>query len=920
MPLPQHLLPPPDRQASAPYNFVPLPETVKVVAKVVMEGEGDEARPVVQGLPGLDAVAPQGFPHSGWIDVEIEAMSPLFIRGPMRAQDVPNKGDKKVKDRPDFFYTDSTTKQPVIPGSSLRGMLRSVIEVASASKVSRVTDNRLFSRSFDGSSMAVAYALRMKQQDEGRDALRCGFLRVANGEYEIVEVKGYRVPLENIGREDEIYDGRGPNRTPHWNANGRYRQYAPVRFTEDGKKVVALSADPQGKGRDGVLVLSGAMQGKKHDWVFDRPEEHTVYTWPVEEALVERFNDDDQVTQWQQKAFPENKPEDKARPKKGYLIDLTKKPRPAGLPGEPVFFLVEDGKVAFFGRARYFRLPYKTSPFDLVPDRLKDPAEIDYAEALFGFVRQTWEREQLSDGGITPQGEAIARAGRVTVSDGECRTGGNVFMETFTPRILSTPNPTSFQLYLTQTHHDEKALRNFDSDPQHVTLRGTKRYWPQGARNEADLRETKTVPEGSKQHTEVKPVKPGTHFGFRVHFTNLSDRELGALLWALRLPGDGDHAGKDRVTHVHQLGMGKPLGMGAVAVKKAVVTVVEAKVRYGSLAAAGTETLEPKQEAKCLSAFEADVPDAGKRRKLLLAMMRWPGLRPDPNGGILLRDRPNTRYMEIERLGGDRKENEYKRRRVLPPVEAFYPDLGSVPRAENGKPQDILANEAKLKQLDGPRKAPGGGRGDRHGGYRSDDGRTAFQRQEDERRAAERKAQQERLSTVPVFVEGLENDTLVRARVVRVGPVRAQLSAAGFPERPVLKGNDAGLKVGDWVVVQMQGVGASGTGGEARYIRRSDGPGQMPVGAAAPAASAPTVSAPTGGSDSTERGLQAIATNTGKIKGVNVRVQLKEDSGRTTNYNAPLAEAQALDGRRVRFDRIERDGGFGAENVKPVGS
>lgn len=49
-------------------------------------------------------------------------------------------------------------------------------------------------------------------------------------------------------------------------------------------------------------------------------------------------------------------------------------------------------------------------------------------------------------------------------------------------------------------------------------------------------------------------VKQGTVFRFDIYVANLSDVELGALLWLVSLPGG----------HVHRLGGGKPLGFGSV--------------------------------------------------------------------------------------------------------------------------------------------------------------------------------------------------------------------------------------------------------------------------------------------------------------------------------------------------------------------
>ena len=49
-------------------------------------------------------------------------------------------------------------------------------------------------------------------------------------------------------------------------------------------------------------------------------------------------------------------------------------------------------------------------------------------------------------------------------------------------------------------------------------------------------------------------MKEGTLFSFDLQVTNLSQVELGALVWLLTLPAE----------HFHRLGLGKPFGFGSV--------------------------------------------------------------------------------------------------------------------------------------------------------------------------------------------------------------------------------------------------------------------------------------------------------------------------------------------------------------------
>ncbi len=163
----------------------------------------------------------------------------------------------------------------------------------------------------------------------------------------------------------------------------------------------------------------------------------------------------------------------------------------------------------------------------------------------------------------------------------------------------------------------------------------------------------------------MNPLKPGVRFTSRIYFENLREEELGALWWALSLPG------KEGVTYRHKLGMGKPLGMGAVSLRPHLYLTNRLE-RYSTLFGSGTgcEAGEEAEPRKYVEAFEAYVlQELGlatrktrlidvERIQMLLAMMQW--RESDPEWI------EKTRYMEIERGEGRAKTNEYKERPVLP--------------------------------------------------------------------------------------------------------------------------------------------------------------------------------------------------------------------------------------------------------------
>ena len=767
MSLPQHKNPTtPNRTASAPYNFVPLPERV---VKAVDQADD---------LPSHDVYQDK----SGYFDVTLTTQSPLYVRCPFllkdflrqeREEDEECPFRQKVKNTPHFFYTHDKT-QPVIPGSSLRGMLRSLLEIVSYGKVERVTDKRLFFRTVDGSAIGTYYNKRMVKQlgevavtpnpkaSSYRSRVQGGFLRIrSDGSYEIEECIVARIETDDLlaafcladrrelyelgGRPLTAHDDRNPNQTPKWAyqhrdiwvdvdaSEGDY--FFPKQFRTDrqGKKRLRhpdlylrfrRATNPsfvKGK-KKGKIVLTGHMNDKHLAFVFleNNSPAPNVVKIPnerdepdINRRLVDLFHGDDQITRWQASAFPHGQPGGAQRNRNGYLRD-----------GKPVFFLMENNELVFFGRAQMFRLPYRQRPVDLIPKELRRPEDIDYADALFGFVRSREDLGDMKKRNVTipQQGEkGRAYASRVFVTDAHLtqdQDRNDLWLSptAITPRILATPKPTSFQHYLTQQNPNSRNdLNHYDSSS--TVLRGHKRYWHQGDRKVCDIKETGEVGDNSTQHTQFKPVKTGVKFSFRVYFENLSERELGAICWVLHPLGDPEK------TYCHSLGMGKPLGMGAVKLD-ATLHLIDCPSRYGALfngdncddwqtGTAEGQQLSDRATLKSLTqAFERHIlnelqpsPTCNhlsdlKRIGMLLKMMECPGFPPDPAGNRYLagNHRPNTRYMSIH------PTNEYRDRPVLPDPSAF----GNLTGKQVPTVTDVQATEAE--------EGPSGPTGDGHGG------------------------------------------------------------------------------------------------------------------------------------------------------------------------------------------------------------
>jgi CRISPR-associated protein (TIGR03986 family) len=684
--------------ARAPYNFVPLPQTMV---------------PAQEPLPAQDRYEPGTL--TGWFECELETCSPTYVRGMLTPEQNLRIGDKapdrmtpaEKEERAPFFGSGPRQVEgrptPAIPGSSLRGMLRQLVEVAGYGRMRWVGKEPSFT--FRAVAASNDDPLRGPYQDVlGRFGanVRAGYLQRKGDAWWVVPAK----TPDSLGLpERSAYLKVKERDIPERAVKGLIRlnspEYKPqlhvVRFNAVGRSgskgsYVAIT-DIGGPGEkyshEGVLVCSGNMVESGRAGQRTPRKNHALVLAPDLKARPVRIS---------------------SQAVEDYLAGLTpfQKEELAMWGGEkgclkenaPVFYVTEGTEVAYFGHSPNFRIPARlhggrraARPPDFVPDdprgvqlrsdprgvQLRSDPRPDLADALFGWVEEKEsgpKKPEPPKSGAAPTPDAAGRE-----RPGAC--GGRVFVESATfegssggvwlrstpiaPRVLAGPKPTTFQHYLVQDRQrrhdpdDKASLAHYGTSPDETRLRGHKLYWHKGTTPaiEATARER----EHETQLTRILPVKPGVRFRFRVRFENLRPEELGALCWALSLPGE---AGK---SYRHKVGMGKPIGMGSVAIRPSLVLTDRAE-RYGRLleGAEWCEATAAADMAPLVEAFEryvlagsgeqsrsgrlADV----ERIRMLLAMLEWREGTPEWLD--------QTRYMEIE-YGPD-KVNEYKERPVLP--------------------------------------------------------------------------------------------------------------------------------------------------------------------------------------------------------------------------------------------------------------
>ncbi len=630
-----------------------------------------------------------------------------------------------------FFSSDGSIVEgkpgPVLPGSSLRGMIRALVEVIGYGCMRWVGASPTFT------FRAVAAANDDPLRNHYRDAIgsfgknvHAGYMKKANDGWKIIPAKTLKschwpgegdyikIKEKTIGSKDlpGFIRLNSPNYRPQLHRvsfNVQVKTGSGGRNHTEISQIGPLSSEYQ---NNGVLVCSGNMLESNRSGQPSRRKNHALVLEPDEKAtplnLSKQVIKDyvDSLTPFQQEELsdwscfgekddrqPASTREEKAASPYGCLAD-----------GAPVFYIAVGKDIVAFGHCPNFRVPTRmkiegteraTTPQDFVPPEIRHHPEPDLADTIFGWVEE--------EGG--PAGQ---HSGRVTLSDAHfesAKKGVWYKEEPIIPHVLSGPKPSTFQHYLVQDkwqdHDPDKkvSLAHYGTSLLETKVRGHKFYWNKG--ENPPIEATEKELEHPSQLTQITPIKAGVIFKFKVHFENLRPEELGALWWALALPAGGQR------TYRHRLGMGKPLGMGSVAIRPTLF-ITDRRKRYSHLFENGNwySSSQAMDAQDYIDAFESFVlrkvaPD----KKRLVEVERIQTLL------VMLEERSDraewvdrTRYMEIEHplTGTNKTVNEYKERPVLPTPQGVISQFeGNLP----GNPE--VVNQPPVEQSQGRKPKTG---------------------------------------------------------------------------------------------------------------------------------------------------------------------------------------------------------------------
>lgn len=535
----------------SPYYFVPQVDPKDPMRKhnlpvVVCPDWGPQASHDIPFSNGI----------SGWIDLMITNKTPLFIR--------------------DSLDRDSHYKTPggayAIPGTSIRGMIRNVFEIATFSRLQFMNKHRYSVRDLQNPHLYTRHMTRMvgsriyqptvmtgwmRRNDEGRWQIQpCEHWRVEStrqktrqGRADLEATFGCRFGGPVVDVSDR-YDELGPNgQKPVWfTGDTQPRPHSHSRGNQLVYKAVNSLSQTEKEGhRKGWVILTGRPTTDKHmDFVFAEPQDSKPFE--ISAQKMEDFNFIHSDGAEQHKDTPSPNDARKFWTKRYHDENDS-------IPGIPVFYLLDGGgKLRSFGLAQMFKLAYNNSPNELNEAYLEavdaDPDLPDFAETVFGCIPPSEESHVCHDEKLK---------GRVTF---ETAISGDAQEGRAFPAILGSPKASYYPAYVRQNINQQGKVTERDAKgrPLYKTymddnaqISGWKRYQQKPfAKPPAPNADQKNVT------VFLKPLQAGATFHTRMFVHNLRPEELGGLLWSL------DFGGNDKCRH--QMGMGRPFGMGGVTV------------------------------------------------------------------------------------------------------------------------------------------------------------------------------------------------------------------------------------------------------------------------------------------------------------------------------------------------------------------
>jgi CRISPR-associated protein (TIGR03986 family) len=528
--------------------------------------------------------------YCGEISLSIETQTPLLVGGKRTSGSSGASGTVEP-----FVNGDGNW---AIPGSSIQGMIRQILEVAAFGKLGPNVKNQRFGvRDISGSETGrELYQARMtsgngQQGTPVKPSSKTGWMIRTSGGAKIVPCEMARIKFNQIMRVAGLQDrpivedllartgiwGDNDQATASKDAPRRYSAVIGARTVDEAlavnvfiehevtenhtpgqmKYTYCRATNDHEDATEGTLVITGKASvgngaNRKHsEFVFHGPDRRNAPTWTeFENVPATTFEDFLLIHE------ADTGRNAKANPNWAFWKPHFEKGEPV-----PVFYLEEerDGtkQITAIGTAQMFKLAMSLSTHEMLRHSSKDHADrekFDLPSLIFGAIGGSDQKDSWFAHGLK-------RRAAFDLFKGNPRDTTREKVTAKFSQTLLAPKPNYYPIYVRQNGppnlqrpysayhsmpHDDAALHS----PE---LAGVK-IWPSS--KQTRLAQTDGQPSISNK---LKTVPIGESFTGSLRVHNLRAVELGALLWALTYGEEG--------MYTHRLGGGKPLGLGEIRIK-----------------------------------------------------------------------------------------------------------------------------------------------------------------------------------------------------------------------------------------------------------------------------------------------------------------------------------------------------------------
>ena len=466
--------------------------------------------------------------NTGTLKCKLRTYSSLFIMG-----------DRLLKNGHSEEYFLKKDNEYLIPSSTLKGEIRTIIDVLTNSAIRNVEVERLEKRLKPRDEFGTKFGIIKKIPTNKED-----------GEIQVVKkLKIEKKLSRNLIPGRDLKNGGIAYLRFKKNVVDKYEENHKINTRDDFMKIYTSKKENSVIGR---LWVSSDIFSKKYEKIFLENEKGTIYKFSKEE-----YEDFKYIIK--QRIEREEK-EGKSSYLKEYKLKV----------GDPIIFEAneKEKKVLHLAFSEIPRLRYKFSPLDLVPKEFHQSDSLEnlsFSEKLFGTTGNNEEIKKKKQ--ENKEKKMTSLIGRIYFTDAKLNEEKAKFVakKPITLKPLGEPHPTLLGFYL---------KTNGTYDLQGSKIRGRKFYWHHKDKIEKKFEtfaDSIKMNSKEKYNSSLQLLDFGNEFEFEVYFNNLNDDELGVLIYSLELEDD----------LLHKIGKGKSLGLGSCKIEIKEV-LLENKNKYNN--------------------------------------------------------------------------------------------------------------------------------------------------------------------------------------------------------------------------------------------------------------------------------------------------------------------------------------------------